>query len=75
MLAFALPTPREISTPLIVMGGRDDVIFPTSHVAKTALSYGVEAIMFDHMAHDMMLEPGWQDVADCIIAEIPGQTA
>jgi hypothetical protein len=32
----------------------------------TARAYGTEAVFFP-MAHNMMLEDGWQDVADHII--------
>ena len=67
MLAFALPDTRKITTPLTVMGARDDVIFPPSHVERTARTYGVEALMFEDMAHDMMLDAGWQNVANSLI--------
>jgi hypothetical protein len=37
-------------------------------VQATARAYGAEAHVFPAMAHDMMLEPGWQTVADRILA-------
>ncbi len=36
-------------------------------VEATARAYGTKAEMFPDMAHDMMLESGWQSVADRIL--------
>jgi pimeloyl-ACP methyl ester carboxylesterase len=70
MLAFALPKTDRISTEIAVYGGEKDVIFPPARVRDTARTYGVEPQMFPDMAHDMMLDRGWELVADRIIAEI-----
>ena len=32
----------------------------------TADAFGTEAVMFDGMAHAMMLETRWREVAECI---------
>ena len=71
MLAFALPRAKTISTPLAVLGGGRDTVFPPPVVQSTAQTYGVDAIMFDDIAHDMMLDAGWQAVAERILREIP----
>jgi len=34
----------------------------------TARACATEAIFFPKMAHDMMLEPGWESVAERIVA-------
>ncbi len=65
-LLFNLPKPKRVKTPLLVTGATKDAIFPVAEVKTTAKAYGTEAVFFD-MAHDMMLEAGWQDVADHII--------
>ena len=39
----------------------------TKEVEATARAYSVKAELFDDMAHDMMLEHGWQDVANKIL--------
>jgi hypothetical protein len=50
---------------MLVMGGRQDQIFTVKEVETTAVAYNTQAHLFD-MAHDMMLEDGWQAVADQI---------
>ena len=67
MLMLDLRKPARIKTPLMVMGGSADTIFIPEQVIGTAASYGVSAKMFPDVAHDMMLEDGWQRVADAII--------
>jgi len=40
---------------------------PPSEVEQAARAYGTEAEIFPGMGHVMMLEAGWQKVADRII--------
>lgn len=67
MLMLDLRKPAKVRTPLMVMGGETDTIFSCRQVGGTAVSYGVTAKMFPGVAHDMMLEDGWRQVADAII--------
>ena len=72
MIIFNLSRPKQVqqrnpTMPLLVLGGADDHIFPPREVQATAKKYGTTAEIFPHMAHDMMLETGWQTVADKII--------
>lgn len=66
MLAFALPRPQRVKTPLLVLGGGEDALFPPAAVESTARAYGTQAEIFTGMAHNMMLEPGWENVASRI---------
>ena len=69
MLFFALPKPQKVKkTPMLLLGAANDDIFTVEGERKTARAYGIQAEIFPDMAHDMMLEDGWQDVADRIIA-------
>lgn len=63
-----LPKPDRVSRdiPLLVVSATHDAVFTIDEQRKTAHAYDTEAHFFD-MAHDMMLEPNWQDVADCIL--------
>lgn len=61
-----LPKPNLVSTPLLVLGAEHDDCFTVDEVRATARAYGTEAVIFPGMGHDMMLEPGWRDVADHI---------
>ncbi len=38
-----------------------------AEVEAMARAHGVEAVLFDGMAHDMMLDARWQEVADRIL--------
>jgi len=67
MLAFSLPRPQRVRTPVLVLGAANDVIFHPNEVEATAHAYHTTAHIFPNMAHDMMLEAGWQDVADRIL--------
>ena len=42
-------------------------------IEKTATTYNTKTEFFTDMAHDMMLEPQWQDVADQIAAGLGEQ--
>jgi non-heme chloroperoxidase len=69
MTFFDLPRlRRERCPPLLVLGAESDVLVPPSQVEQAASVYGTQAEIFPGMGHVMMLEAGWQDVADRIIA-------
>ncbi|MEB3068435.1 alpha/beta hydrolase [[Mycobacterium] vasticus] len=61
-----LPRPDRIATPLLVLGADDDGAHTREEVLATARAYGTTAEFFPAMGHDMMLEPGWEAVADRI---------
>ncbi len=67
MLVFNLPKPRKVKTPMLVLGAAQDTIFYPGEIEKTAQAYNTKAEIFADMAHDMMLEPQWQIVAERII--------
>jgi pimeloyl-ACP methyl ester carboxylesterase len=66
MLAFNLPSPHKVNTPVLVLGGAEDTIFHPDEVRATAKAYRTEATILPGIAHDMMLEPKWKDAADLI---------
>lgn len=68
-----LPRPAQVKAPLLVLGAADDSIFTPYEINQTAKAYGVQAEIFPHMAHDMMLERGWQQVADRILTWLESQ--
>jgi len=65
---LALPRPERVKTPVLVLGAANDMIFTTDEAEETARAYNTKAEIFPGMAHDMMLEAGWQKVADRILA-------
>ena len=67
MLVFNLPKPGRVKAPVLVLGGARDNIFSPGEVEATARAYKTQSEIFADMAHDMMLEPGWQTVAERIL--------
>lgn len=59
-----LPRPERITTPLLVLGGEDDGLISNAEVRATARAYRTQAELFPKMGHMMMVEPGWEAVAD-----------
>jgi pimeloyl-ACP methyl ester carboxylesterase len=68
ILAFNLPRPKRVNTSMLVMGAVNDTIFHPDEIEATARAYRTQAVIFPDMAHDMMLDTGWQTVADGISA-------
>ncbi len=56
---------RRVSTPMLVLGAVHDGFVSMRDVHATARAYRTEPEFFD-MGHNMMLEPGWADVAERI---------
>ncbi len=74
MLVLRLPRRKRIrgKVPMLVLGGELDRIFPPDDVRATGSAYGVEPQIFAGMAHNLMLEVGWEQVAGSIDAWVEG---
>ena len=68
MLGLNLPHSGKIKTPMLVLGSSGDAIVSVGDVEATARAYGVKAEIFGGMGHNTMLEPGWRQVADRMLA-------
>lgn len=65
MLVLDLVKTKEVHRiPTLVLGAEHDKIVAQSQIQRTASIYGAEMTIFPGMGHDMMLEPGWQEVAE-----------
>ena len=77
MLVTKRPRPKKVSTPMLVVAGERDQVFSVAEEAATAEAYGTTVEVVP-TAHDMMLEPNWQLVADRMLtwisATVPGTT-
>ena len=71
---FRRPKPERVATPMLVLGGEDDGTITTQEVHATAKAYRTQATLFPWMGHNMMVEPGWRDVADHICAWLTVRT-
>jgi pimeloyl-ACP methyl ester carboxylesterase len=67
MLVFNLPHPERVKAPMLVIGAANDTSFHAEQVHATARAYHTEAFIFPNMTHALMLEEGWQTVADHIL--------
>lgn len=65
-MMFCLPRPKRVKSPLLVLGAADDAIVRPRAIERTGRAYQAEHKIFPRMAHDMMLEDGWEDVAGYI---------
>jgi len=53
----------SVGLPTLVIGAAKDAFFTASMIEESARFHGVTPRIFPDMAHLMMLEPGWEDVA------------
>ncbi len=76
MVALDRPKPEKVKIPLLVLGvGRDNMLTP-SEIQATARAYNSRAEIIPDVAHNSMLDPRWQSVAERILAwlsERPGE--
>jgi pimeloyl-ACP methyl ester carboxylesterase len=72
-LALERVLPNEVRSPIHVMGAADDALVAGYEIEATARAYGTEALVFDDVAHDMMLDPNWRSVADTMIKRLDAQ--
>lgn len=68
MVALDHPKPGNRKTPLLVLGAARDNMLKPSEIRATAHAYNTQAEIIPDVAHNSMLEPGWQAVADRILA-------
>jgi pimeloyl-ACP methyl ester carboxylesterase len=63
----------SVGIPAMVIGAGRDAFFPVSMIEEAARFHHVSPTLFPDMAHVMMLEPGWRDVAEAIAGWLEGQ--
>jgi pimeloyl-ACP methyl ester carboxylesterase len=58
--------PRRVRVPVLVIGAEHDGFFTVGETRRLAAAYGAEAEILAGMGHNLMLDQGWQQVADRI---------
>lgn len=66
-LGLNLVRPKRINTPLLVIGAEDDAVITQKMIRHTARTFGTQPIFFPHIAHDVMLESGWEGIAETVL--------
>ena len=73
MLMLDLPRRRLHRPPTLVLAAGRDSLFDLDEVQATARTFGVEAEVVPDIAHDMMLDTNWREVAGRISAWLDRQ--
>jgi pimeloyl-ACP methyl ester carboxylesterase len=58
--------PSLVGAPVLVLGTDNDGFLAVDDVHRTARAHRTEAAIFRGLGHNMMLDQGWEAVADCI---------
>ncbi len=66
-MLFSWPKLNRIQTIPLVLGGKNDDLFPPKVIRATATAYNTAPVLFESTAHDMMLESTWKEIADHIL--------
>ena len=72
-LGLNLVRTKRVKTPLLIIGAEKDAVVKPWLVQRTAKKYGITAEIFPDMAHDVMLEAGWEKVARRILEWLNGK--
>ena len=67
-MLFADLCQPSAATPILVLGAEADALFSPEATRKVAAAYQTAAVIFPGMGHNMMLDTGWEQVADAIAA-------
>jgi pimeloyl-ACP methyl ester carboxylesterase len=69
--ALVWPRPGRVQVPVLVLGAEHDGFFTAGEMDRTAAAYHTQAEILAGMGHDLMLDPGWPQVADRIHTRPP----
>ena len=64
----------RVHCPLLVFSAEDDRFIPPHIVERVAQRYGAELVMAEHHGHMLIVEPGWEAIADQVERWIRAQT-
>lgn len=62
----AIENVKSHNIPLLVFGSPEDIVVGEAEIRKTASAYDAEVKLFPGIGHNMMLDQGWEQVADHI---------
>jgi alpha-beta hydrolase superfamily lysophospholipase len=62
----------KVRVPVFVAGASDDRIISSRLARRTARHYGVEPHLYEGHGHWLLEEPGWERIADDVLAWLAG---
>ena len=71
-MILKLPRPRRVSAPVRLLAGTADAIFHHEEATRTARAYRTTAQLYPGRGHNLMHEPGWEEVAADVVAWLDG---
>lgn len=66
MLLLDRPRPRPVEEPVLVVAASEDAIFDAEDAAATARAWAARAVTVDGIGHSLMVDSGWEQVADLL---------
>jgi pimeloyl-ACP methyl ester carboxylesterase len=66
------PRPTRVLTPILVVAAGRDRLFSVAEQRATARAYGTEAVVVEGAAHDLMLDPMWEEAARAMLTWLEG---
>ena len=65
---FDVPQPQRVRrVPTLVINGGADTLFTPQDGQRTARAYDADYVVIPRAAHDLMLDPTWQQTADAVM--------
>ncbi len=72
MLFLVRARPQLVHTPVAIVAASQDRLFKLGEMRRTARAYGVRVSVIDGAAHDLSLDPRWEQVATAVAEAIEG---
>jgi pimeloyl-ACP methyl ester carboxylesterase len=66
IMGLTPPDTRKVKTPLFIIGGEKDYLISESGTRKMAAAYGTEPWIVKNAPHNLMMEEGWERIAERI---------
>lgn len=67
MLVLDRPRPGPVDEPVLVLAAADDTIFSIADAEATAAAWSGDLTVVPHLAHDVMLDTGWESAAGAVL--------
>lgn len=70
MLLLVRARPQLVDTPVSIVAGSADRLFGVKELRRMCQPYGTELVVIDGAAHDLSIDPRWEQVASAVAAAL-----